>query len=50
MYILTFSKAHVRTCGTAYGKFKQDAQTQDAEGMQTISCVFMTKVDALSQQ
>ena len=35
---------------TAYEKLKQYAQAQDAEGMQAMFVLYMTKLDAISQQ
>ena len=35
---------------SAFEKFKQEAQIQDADGMQAMSVLFMTKLDTISQQ
>ena len=34
---------------TAYQHFKQGGQTQDADGLQTMLVLYMTKLDAISQ-
>ena len=35
---------------TANQKLKQNAQTQDADGMQALSVIYITQLDAISQQ
>ena len=46
--------AQVKTCAfkasTTNKKLKQDAQTQDIDGMQTVSVVNMTQLEALPEQ